>query len=105
MILFQKEYNEIILSGEKRFTIRRGDRSKRIKVGSIHKCKNKIFTKDYFAKIRILNLTVKPFSELTEQDAKDDLFDSLEECKERLIELNGEEIRDMLVTKIEFEVV
>lgn len=103
MILFQKEYNEAIEQGIKTFTIRRGDRHKRYKINAIHKCKNKIFTKDYFAEIKVLNLTVKGFSELTEQDARNDLFESLEECKKRLIELNGKNIEDDVVTIIEFK--
>ena len=103
MILFQLENNEQILSGIKQYTIRKGDRRKRLKVGGIHKCKNQIFTKDFFAKIKIISIDVKKFDELTEKDAKHDLFKNLEELRKRLVELNGEDIKKGLVSVIKFK--
>jgi len=104
VLIFDYTYKEDILDGIKEWTIRRGDRRKMIKIGSIHKCKEKLFSKDYFARVKILDIIVKLFKELTEQDAKDDLFDSLEECKERLKEIYGDGIENDVVSKIKFEI-
>jgi len=105
MMIFQKKYKPFILSGEKEWTIRKGDRRKRMKIGAIHKCKTSMFTIEFFARIRIKKLIVKRFDELDEKDAKDDLFDSVEEMKEELQRLNGEITDNTLMTKINFELV
>jgi hypothetical protein len=105
MILFQKEYIDDIKNGKKRFTIRKGYRGYRYKINSIHKCKTKLFSKEYFARIRIKSLVFKKFYELDEQDAKDDLFISINEMKKRLQELNGKIPDDTMMTKINFELV
>jgi hypothetical protein len=101
--MFQKEYNELILNGEKEYTIRKGDRRSRLKVGHLYKCKNKMFSSNHFALIKIFSVTCKSFSELTLDDAKKDLFENLKECKERLVELNGEDIKNGVVSIIHFK--
>ena len=60
-MLFQPEYNELILKGEKKYAMRKGDVNKRYKVGHIYKCKNKMFSKEFFAKIKVLSIIVKNF--------------------------------------------
>ncbi len=105
MILFQREYNDLILNGKKRFTIRKGNRKNRFKIGSIHLCKNKLFSKNYFAKVKIKSIEVKPFKDLNIKDAKDDLFNSVLEMKETLYKLNKNLNSMTLMTKIGFELV
>ena len=53
MLLFKEWHIEPILKGTKTET-RRQWKKCRVKVGSIHKCKTEIFTKKYFARVKIL---------------------------------------------------
>ena len=62
MLLFKKEHIKPILSGLKTQTRRCWSR-RRVIPGTIHKAKTLMLSKDYFAKLRILDLQVKSFDE------------------------------------------
>ena len=54
MVLFRPKHEKPIRSGLKTETRRRWKRC-RVKVGSIHRCKTKMLSRRYFAKVRVLN--------------------------------------------------
>lgn len=68
MMLFKPYHMELIKEGIKTQT-RRLWKKQRCKVGSIHLAKIKLFTKEYFAKIEILNVRKEHLLSISEADA------------------------------------
>jgi hypothetical protein len=69
MLLFKPEHQESIRNGVKTQTRRIWKRS-RCKIGSIHKAKTVMLSKEYFAKLKILDCHREEFHCITEEDAK-----------------------------------
>ncbi len=67
MLLFKPTHEKPIKTGLKTATRRRWKRC-RVKVGSIHKCQTALFTKKYFAKVRILKTYQQPLLEMKRSD-------------------------------------
>ena len=99
-INFDAEYVEKILKGEKTTTIRKGIKS--YPVGRIVD-----LTVNYkpFARARVSKVIVKRVSELTDEDARRDGFNSKEELIQALKKIYGEIKDNEFVTIVHFEVV
>jgi len=99
-INFDAEYVEKILKGEKITTIRKGIKS--YPVGKIVD-----LTVNYkpFARARVSKVIVKRVSELTDEDAKRDGFNSKDELIQALKKIYGEVKDSEFVTIVYFEVV
>lgn len=69
MILFKPEHIKPILDGQKTQT-RRIWKKARVKKGSVHKAKTKLFSKDYFALLKIKDVWKEEFHCLTDEDAR-----------------------------------
>ena len=67
-MLFKQEHKEMILNGTKTAT-RRIWKKPRVKVGGIYKCKTKMLSKDYFAKIEVVKLYQQKLIEMNDNDA------------------------------------
>jgi len=67
MILFKPEHVDLILKGIKTET-RRTWKKQRVKVGSIQKAKTKMLSKDYFAKLKILDVYLDKLGNMTVDD-------------------------------------
>ena len=99
-INFDEEYVKMILSGEKKTTIRKG--LKNYPVGKIVEftANNKVF-----CKARILKAVVKRLKELNDKDAMEDGFKNKEELVKALKKIYGDFRDDEFVTIVHFEVV
>lgn len=107
MILFQKEHIKPILEGKKTQT-RRLWKKPRVKVGSIHKAKVRLFDKKCFAKLRILDIWRHNLWFMSLKEVRAEGYDSREEfydafCKINKIERDIE--KGIIVWAVEFEVV
>jgi hypothetical protein len=69
MLLFKPEHVPLILEKTKTET-RRIWKKRRCKVGSIHKAKTQMLSKEYFAKLKILDCHKEEFRCITEEGAK-----------------------------------
>ena len=67
MLLFKSMHVEPVKSGFKTATRRQWARC-RVKVGSIHKCQTKLFTKKHFARVRILAAYQQPLCDMRKSD-------------------------------------
>ena len=87
-MLFKPEHVEPILSG--RMTqIRKLWDKPMAKVGSIHKAKTALFSKDYFASIIITGLRTEKLGAITIEDAMREGYDDLASYKEGWKKING----------------
>lgn len=66
-MLFKPEHKDMILSGRKTATRRLWSRPM-VKVGGIYKAKLKLFSKDYFAKIKVIKLYKQRLGDMTQED-------------------------------------
>lgn len=66
-MLFKKEHKDMILSGEKIAT-RRVWKRPMVKVGGIYQAKLKLFSKGYFAKIKVTKLYKQRLGDMTQED-------------------------------------
>lgn len=69
MLLFKQEHVNPILTGNKTQT-RRIWKKPRAKVGSVHLAKTKMLSKEYFAKLNILDVKQERLGDITEADAQ-----------------------------------
>ena len=69
MLLFKPEHVQPILDGRKTET-RRIWKKQRAKVGSVHLAKTKMLSKEYFAKIKILDVYQERLINITEEGAR-----------------------------------
>lgn len=112
MILFKDEHVEPILNGTKTQT-RRLWKSKRAKIRSIHLAKTVMLSKEFFAKLHILDVRRERLGDITQEAARAEGYSSREEYiekfkeinKKKLRKLNDSEIENSVVTAIKFEVV
>jgi hypothetical protein len=102
-MLFKPEHIEMIKKGTKTAT-RRIWKVPRVKLGGVYKCKTKMLSKDYFAKIRVQRLYSQKLSEMLDLDAKKEGYSDMASFKDIWIRINGGWLEDQEVIVIEFEV-
>ena len=101
-MLFKPEHVEPILSG--RMTqIRKLWDKPMAKVGSIHKAKTALFSRDYFASIIITGLRREKLGAITIEDAMREGFDDLVSYKEGWKKINGSWEPNSVVYVVSFE--
>ena len=103
-MLFKPEHKQMILNGKKTAT-RRAWKKPMVKVGGIYKCKLKMLSKEYFAKIQVTKLYKQRLHEMTLEDAKKEGYNSIGDFEEEWIKINGHIWRMQEVYVIEFMVV
>jgi len=104
MLLFKPEHIEPILNGVKTQT-RRIWKNHRVKVGSIHRAKTKMLSKDYFALLKITGLRRERLGDLTEEDARAEGGYTVQEFKEVWERINGNWHPYQGVWVVEFQVI
>ena len=87
MLLFKPEHVKPIQDGTKTQT-RRIWKKAQAKIGSIHKAKTEMFSKDYFALLVILDVHREEFHCLTEEDAQKEGGYTRESYIEKFFEIN-----------------
>jgi hypothetical protein len=101
-MLFKPEHVEPILSG--RMTqIRKLWDKPMAKVGSIHKAKTALFSKDYFASIIITGLRREKLGAITIEDAMREGYDDLVSYREGWKKINGSWEPNSVVYVVSFE--
>ena len=76
-----------------------------VKIGGIYKAKLKMLSKEYFAKIRILNHTKQELGDMTDEDAQKEGYPDVMAFHDVWVQINGHWIDNMIVDVIEFELV
>jgi len=105
MMLFKPEHVEKILSGEKTQT-RRIWTAQRAKVGSIHLAKLQMISKEFFAKLEILDVYREPLIEISDEDAKAEGYSTAAAYFVAFCRINHlEKVPDILVYVVHFRVV
>ena len=102
-LLFKPEHVEPILEGAKTQT-RRTWKKPRVKVGGTYKAKTKLFSKEYFALIRVTGLRKEKLGDITPEDARAEGGYTIEEFREVWRHINGEWDPEQEVWVVEFEV-
>jgi hypothetical protein len=102
MILFKPEHMQPIQKGIKTQTRRVWD-SPRAKVGSIHKAKLQMLSKDYFAKLHILKIHQEKLGDITPEDAKKEGGYTVPQFKRKWEMINKSWDPELLVYVVEFE--
>ncbi len=103
VLLFRPEHEEAILLGKKTQT-RRIWKRQRVKVGSLHKAKTKLFSKDYFAILKITGVRSERLGDISEADAQAEGGYTPETYRQKWIEINGSWNPDQLVFVVDFVV-
>ncbi len=104
-MLFKPEHVDMILKGKKTAT-RRNWKRPMAKVGGIYKCKTKLFSKDYFALIRVTKLYKQQIIDMSFDDVKKEGYETIEEFEEvfkRVNKIKGDLDYDIELDVIEFE--
>ena len=100
-MLFKPEHKEMILNGTKTAT-RRIWKRPMVKIGGIYKAKLKMLSKEYFAKIQVTKLYKQCLYSMSDEDAKKEGYESIEEFKKIWIKINGVWNKGLNVDVIEF---
>ncbi len=87
-MLFKPEHKKMILEGKKTAT-RRAWKKPMVKVGGIYKCKLKMLSKKYFAKIQVTKLYRQCLGDITKQDANKEGYKLIRDFYKVWIEING----------------
>ena len=87
MILFKPEHVQPILDGRKTET-RRNWTTRRAKPGSIHKAKTEMLSKEFFTKIYIQEVFQQRLGDMSLEECKAELCDSLEEYLDLFWKIN-----------------
>ena len=106
-MLFQPEHIPMILNGTKTAT-RRNWKKPMVKVGGIYKCKTKMLSKNYFAKIKVTKLYKQELIDMSFEDVKKEGYNTIEEFEEvfkKINKIKGYLDTDIIVSVIEFEVI
>ena len=103
-MLFRPEHQQMILEGKKTAT-RRVWKKPMVKVGGIYKCKLKMLSKDYFAKIKVIKLFKQDLGDMSLTDVEKEGYTSYEEFNSIWKKINGEFKLTQNVDVIEFEVI
>ena len=105
MILFKSEHVGPILTGTKTQT-RRIWKKPRAKVGAVHLAKTKMLSREYFAKLRILDVYREFPSDISDDDARAEGYDDAEAYLKAFCRINRlSEVPDKTVFVVKFEVV
>ncbi|AGK61143.1 hypothetical protein Asulf_01143 [Archaeoglobus sulfaticallidus PM70-1] len=75
----------------------------RVKVGGIYKAKTKLFSKDYFALLRVTRLRKERLGDISPEDAQAEGGYSIEQFKRIWKEINGSWDPEQEVWVVEFE--
>lgn len=103
MLLFKDYFMNRIQRGEKTQT-RRVWRKPRAKIGALHLAKTN-YTKDYFAKLLILDVHKERLGDITKVDALREGFESIADFKSEWTHINRGWDPDLIVTVVTFKVV
>jgi len=101
-MLFKPEHRKMILNGTKTAT-RRIWKKPMVKVGGIYKCKTKMLSKEYFAKIEVTKLYQQRLGEVMTEDAKKEGYKSIVDFYRVFEEINGMINMGQVVYVIEFK--
>lgn len=104
MILFKSYHIKPILRGRKTQT-RRVWKRQRAKIGSIHKVKTAMLSKDYHCKIRILDVHQERLGDISADDVYAEGYPSIDEYIDAWIDINGSFDPDLVVYVVTFELV
>jgi len=101
-MLFKPEHVDLILTGRKTQT-RRIWKKPRAKAGSVHKAKTVLFSKEYFALIRITDIRKDRLGDISLEDVRREGYETLEAFKEEWIRINGAWDPELEVYVVSFE--
>ena len=105
MILFKPEHVDMILSGRKTQT-RRIWKKPRAKVGAVHLAKTKMLSREYFAKLRILDVYREFPSDISDDDARAEGYDDASAYLTAFRRINHlSAVPDKTVFVVKFEVI
>lgn len=104
MILFKPEHVPMILSGRKIET-RRDWKSWRARVGSVHKAKTEMMSRNYFALIEVLERWEERLGDVSDESVHNEGYDSREDYEMKFREIYGYWKPDQIVKVIKFRVV
>lgn len=105
MLLFKPEHKDLILAGTKTQT-RRIWKKKRINVGSVHLAKLRMISKEYFARIEVLDVYQESLKEISEEDALAEGYSSRISFLEAFCKINHlKEVPDIVVWVVKFRLV
>jgi len=103
-MLFKEEHKKMILENRKTQT-RRIWKKPRVKVGGIYKAKTKMLSKDYFAKIKVIQLFKQKLADMTHTEVWKEGYSNIIEFQDIWRKINGTWNPHQEVDVIEFEVV
>ncbi len=103
-MLFKQEHKGMILKGTKTVT-RRIWKKPRVKIGGIYKAKLKMLSKEYFAKIKVINYCKKELGDMTDEDAQKEGYPDIMAFHDVWIKINGTWNDNQIVDVIEFQLV
>lgn len=103
-MLFKPEHVSPILTGRKTQT-RRVWKKPRARAGSIHKAKTVLFSREYFALIRITDVRKERLGDISLEDVRREGYDTREAFKEEWIRINGAWNPELEVFVVSFELV
>jgi len=105
VISFKQHHVKPILSGEKTATRRKWKKC-RVRVGSVHQCKTgALFTKDYFARIRILKAYRERLGDMRRTDYRKEGGYTKKSFIEVWKQINGSYNPNERVWVVEFELI
>jgi len=105
LILFKPEHVDMIRSGRKTQT-RRIWKKPRAKVGAVHLAKTKMLSREYFAKLRILDVYREFPSDISDDDARAEGYDDASAYLVAFCRINHlSAIPDKTVFVVKFEVI
>lgn len=103
-MLFKQEHKKMILDGTKTAT-RRFWKKPMVKLGGIYKARLHMLSKEYFAKIKVINLYEQELGSMTDEDAIKEGYKDVDDFREIWIKINGWWNNDVIISVIEFEVI
>ncbi len=101
-MLFKPEHVELILSGRMTQISKLWEKPM-AKVGSIHKAKTALFSKDYFASVIITDVRREKLGTITIEDAMREGYDDLQSYREVWRKINGNWEPNTIVYVVCFE--